>query len=450
MESLKRRVNESVQLRLSFVLCMAVGGIALLSGVLGFLSAWDEAHELQDSSLQQIASLAKDGMLTPRNDNFVSPPLHDEEASRVVVHFLLPAGQALATTPDHFALPANLDTGFHTLKINRHAYRVLIEDVHDGIRVAVAQRASVRESVALSSALRTLVPFFILFPVLLYLVADFVRKIFRPIRQLADDVDAQSDGLNAAINSESLPREITPFVNAINRLLKRSAESVELQRRFVADAAHELRSPLTALLLQTARLEAGDLPPASRNSLGVLREGMKRMAALVEQLLSLSRAQSGENIKLPPPENIAVFAVIKQVISDLHPLAEEKSQDIGVVGESNTLVSVRPSELYTVLRNIIHNAIQYTPVHGKIDISLHDHQGWVSIEVEDSGPGIPPDKRERVFDAFYRIEGSDVIGSGLGLSIVGAMMARMKGRVKLSSAKQTSSGLNVQLSLPHI
>lgn len=449
MESLKKRLSDSAQFRLSFVLCMAVVGIALLCGVLGFLSAWDEAHELQDSSLQQIASLAKDDLLAPRNSNFVSPPLQDEEASRIIVHFIFPVAQGMEpVSQDAFSSLASLPAGFYTTRINRHVYRVLIEELHDGLRVAVAQRASVRQSVALSSALRTLVPFCILFPVLLYLVADLVRKIFRPIRKLADAVDAQRDGLSMALSSEFIPREITPFITAINQSLQRSAESVERQRRFVADAAHELRSPLTALMLQAERLDASDLSMESRARLMQLRAGMKRTSTLVEQLLSLSRAQSGEVGNLPPVESIAVFTVVKQVVSDLLPLAEQKSIDIGVVGNSEASIIARPSELYTLLRNVVHNAIQYTPLAGKVDITINHSEACLFIDIEDSGPGIAVDKRERVFDAFYRIEGSDISGSGLGLSIVSAIVTRMKGQVKLTAATSSATGLKVSIALP--
>ncbi|KGT87481.1 sensor histidine kinase [Enterobacter cancerogenus] len=444
MESLKRRLSESVQLRLSLVLCVAVGSIAFLSGVLGFLSAWDEAHELQDSSLQQIASLAKDGMLTPGNSSFISPPLQDEEASRIVVHFIMPDAAPAADFP----LPTHLDVGFHTLKVNQQSYRVLIENMAGGVHVAVAQRASVQESVALSSALRTLVPFGILFPVLLYLIADLVKKIFRPIRQLAAEVDQQRDSAAMSLNGATIPREIQPFITAINRLLQRSSDAITLQRRFVADAAHELRSPLTALMLQSERLASSELPPESQHRLRDLRAGMERASWLVEQLLTLSRAQSGEAVALPPVERTQVFAVVKQVISDLHPLAEHKAQDLGVLSISDAVVRVRPSDLYTVLRNLLHNAIQYTPEGGCIDMAIEKHHGQVLITVEDSGPGIPADKHTRVFDAFYRMEGNDANGSGLGLSIVHAMLVRMQGEVVLATASRFPSGLKVSVSLP--
>ncbi|KHJ68084.1 hypothetical protein QU24_10850, partial [Pantoea rodasii] len=334
MESLKRRLSESVQLRLSLVLCVAVGCIALLSGVLGFLSAWDEAHELQDSSLQQIASLAKEGMLTPRSSNFISPPLQDEAASRILVHFILPAAAPSADFP----LPARPEPGFHTLNIHQQSYRVLIENMPGGVQVAVAQLASVRESVALSSALRTLVPFGILFPVLLYLVADLVKKIFRPIRQLAAEVDQQRDSALVSLDSGTIPREIRPFIKAINHLLQRSSDSLALQRRFVADAAHELRSPLTALMLQAERLGGSELPQESQQRLRALRAGMERATWLVEQLLTLSRAQNGEAVALPAIERTSVFTVVKQVISDLHPLAEDKKLDLGVLNASDAAV----------------------------------------------------------------------------------------------------------------
>lgn len=446
MESLKRRLSESVQLRLSLVLCVAVGSIALLSGVLGFLSAWDEAHELQDSSLQQIASLAKEGMLTPRSSNFISPPLQDEAASRILVHFILPAAAPSADFP----LPARPEPGFHTLNIHQQSYRVLIENMPGGVQVAVAQLASVRESVALSSALRTLVPFGILFPVLLYLVADLVKKIFRPIRQLAAEVDQQRDSALVSLDSGTIPREIRPFIKAINRLLQRSSDSLALQRRFVADAAHELRSPLTALMLQAERLGGSELPQESQQRLRALRAGMERATWLVEQLLTLSRAQSGEAVALPAIERTSVFTVVKQVISDLHPLAEDKKLDLGVLNARDAAVMVRPADLYTVLRNLVHNAIQYTPSGGCIDVAIERLANRVLITVEDSGPGIPTDKHQRVFDAFYRIEGSDASGSGLGLSIVSVMLMRMQGEVTLSAATRFSSGLQVRVCLPTV
>lgn len=444
MESLKRRLSESVQLRLSLVLCVAVGGIALLSGILGFLSAWDEAHELQDSSLQQIASLAKDGMFTPRSSNFISPPLQDEEASRIVVHFILPS----SAPSEDFPLPVPLAAGFHTLDVHQHSYRMLIEDMAGGVQVVVAQRASVRESVALSSALRTLVPFGILFPVLLYLVADLVKKIFRPIRQLSADVDQLRDSAPLPLLGAVIPHEIRPFITAINRLLQRSSESIAQQRRFVADAAHELRSPLTALMLQVERLENSHLPQESRSRLRDLRAGTERATWLVEQLLTLSRAQSGEAVTLPAVEHTPVFAVVKQVISDLHPLAEHKALDLGVLSTSDAAVMVRPADLYTVLRNVVHNAIQYTPNGGRIDVTIEQRDRHVCVTVDDSGPGIPADKHETVFDAFFRLEAHDANGSGLGLSIVRAMLMRMQGRVALSATSRFPSGLQVCISLP--
>ncbi|WP_312184671.1 HAMP domain-containing sensor histidine kinase [Pantoea sp. CTOTU46764] len=201
-------------------------------------------------------------------------------------------------------------------------------------------------------------------------------------------------------------------------------------------------------MLQAERLDASDLSTESRTRLMQLRAGMKRTSTLVEQLLSLSRAQNGEVGNLPPVESIAVFTVVKQVVSDLLPLAEQKSIDIGVVGNSEASIIARPSELYTLLRNILHNAIQYTPLAGKVDITINHSAACLFIDIEDSGPGIAVDKRERVFDAFYRIEGSDISGSGLGLSIVSAIVTRMKGQVKLTAATSSATGLKVSIALP--
>ncbi|MGE9553690.1 ATP-binding protein [Erwinia amylovora] len=447
MDGLKKRLKESVQVRLSFGLCTAIMLVAMLTGGIAFFSALDEAHELQDSSLSQIADLAKNGMVAGRNSNLISPPIHDERESRIIVHFMFAASIADQDPVKGFSLPYRLADGFHSLYTNQHVYRVLVRQLDATTKVAVAQRASVQHDVAMSGALRTLLPFFILIPVLLFIVADLVKKIFRPIRQLAVAVHNRSDQDTTPLTTADLPKEIVPFTLAINRLLDRVSLSVEAQRRFVADAAHELRSPLTALSLQAESLATAELPEDSRKRVTRLREGITRAKNLLEQLLSLARAQSRTVAPAADRQTVVISQVVREVIADLLPLAERKHLDLGMLEDSAVAIVCQPVALFTVIKNVVDNAIRYTPDYGRIDLQILANQGRVVIEIEDTGPGIPAEKRQRVFDAFYRIEGNQETGSGLGLSIVRTLLDRLQGEILLGPAERSPTGLNVKVIL---
>ncbi|EXU73609.1 sensor histidine kinase [Erwinia mallotivora] len=446
MDGIGKRLKESVQARLSFGLCSAIMLVALLTGGIAFYSALDEAHELQDSSLSQIAELAKNGVLAVRGSNLIGPPIHDERESRIIVHFMFATGQQGQKAEEGFVLPFALAEGFHTLQTHHHLYRVLVRQLDAATKVAVAQRASVQDEVAMSGALRTLLPFFVLVPVLLVVVADLVRKIFRPIQQLAVAVHHRSELDTTPLTTAGMPKEIVPFTHAINRLLERVSLSVEAQRRFVADAAHELRSPLTALSLQAENLSATALPAESQRRVMRLREGITRAKNLLEQLLSLARAQSRET-QAVAQRQVAIDRLIREVIADLLPLAEKKNLDLGMLENSEIAVVCQPLALAGVLKNLLDNAIRYTPENGRIDLQVLRVDGRVVIEIEDTGPGIPAEKRLRVFDPFYRIEGNEATGSGLGLSIVRTLLDRMQGEIILRPAKRAPTGLNVRVTL---
>ena len=158
------------------------------------------------------------------------------------------------------SLPATLAGGLHTLTISNEPFRVLLKTIEDGQCIAVAQEIGIRDEIARASALCTLMPILMLVPSLLLIVANLVRNIFRPVAMLAKDIDQRAEQMLHLVENVQLPVELQPFVVAINRLLSRVTQSMDTQRRFVADAAHELRSPLTALSLQAERLAQIELP----------------------------------------------------------------------------------------------------------------------------------------------------------------------------------------------
>jgi two-component system OmpR family sensor kinase len=321
-----------------------------------------------------------------------------------------------------------------------------VKTLSTGVRLAVAQKTGVRDEIARNSALRTVMPFLLLMPLLLFIVSALVRKMFQPIALLAVDIDHRGEQELHPMAENRLPSEIRPFVTAINRLLDRVARSVAAQRRFVADAAHELRSPLTALSLQAERLVHADMSDTARERLNILRQGIERARSLLDQLLTLAKAQS---VSFTPVTQISVEHVFRHVLEELMPLAEAKHIDIGMIGETDVHLNGNEMHLRTLVKNLVENAIRYTPVDGRVDLSAAVKQGQTILQIQDSGPGIPLAEQERVFDPFYRVLGTEALGSGLGLSIVKTIAERMGAQIQLSYANtETRTGLSVKVLMP--
>jgi two-component system OmpR family sensor kinase len=226
---------------------------------------------------------------------------------------------------------------------------------------------------------------------------------------------------------DDLPDEITPFVHAINRLLARVNLLIGQQRRFVADAAHELRSPLTALSLQAQNLmHAGSLD-AVRERVVPLQDGIERARHLTEQLLSLARTQAS----VAEESMIDVSEMARELIAERLPLAEAKGIDLGLEETATFFMRGSREALRLIVSNALENALKYTPKGGEVTLRLLSDGNGDVIEVVDNGPGIPISERERVLDAFYRVPGADGEGSGLGLAIAREAAIRLGGIVSL-------------------
>lgn len=444
MDGSKSRVKDSLPIRLSFWLSLAILIIALIAGIIAFFSAFNEAHELQDDVLRQVAMLF-DRQHLPMTQGNSGRVMNSDAESHVYVQLLSanPPTSVRGVAKPPLVLPRGLPDGIQTIGIGDESYRVLIRAIGGGERLAVAQDTAVRDEVARDSALRTLLPFLILVPILMLVVAVLIHKIFKPVTDLSGEIDRRGELELHPIDPEPLPAEIRPFVGAINRLLGRVKQSMDAERRFVADAAHELRSPMTALSLQAERLADAEMSADARERLATLRHGIRRSITLLDQMLTLARAQRG----LPTPTKaVSVQQVYRRVLEDLLPLAEAKGIDVGVVSNSDAQVFANEVDLITLVKNVVDNAIRYTPAGGRVDMSVSDSNDITTLVVEDNGPGIPEAERERVFDPFYRVLGSSEIGSGLGLSIVQTISARLGAIVRLGYASdQPKSGLRVKI-----
>jgi two-component system OmpR family sensor kinase len=436
----KRRLSRSLEFRLFLWLSLAIFVIAGPAGVLSYSHAFQEAIELQDDQLRQTAAwLERQRFSAPLAE--APGPADADPESRLIVLTAQPRGpwQPQEAAP---GLRAEASDGLQTTTIGGAPWRLFISTNHQGQRIAVGQQTALRNEIAKTSAMRAVAPLLGLIVLLPLVIGATVRTMLRPLKAIADDLKRRSESDWRKIPDSGLPTEIRPFVAAIKRLLARVAASVAEQRRFLADAAHELRSPLTALSLQAERLEAADMPAEARTRLSDLRRGIARTRRLLDQLLALARAQNETGRAQPASLN----CVIRNALEDLMPLAEAKRLDIGLVSEKDVILQASEIDLTMLLKNLTDNAIRYTPHGGRIDLSVEVGAKGATLKIEDTGPGIPPEDRERVFDPFHRVIGTDEFGSGLGLSIVKAIVDRLGGDIALDSSP--AGGLAVVVTLP--
>ncbi len=445
MDGFQGELRQSIQFRLSLWLSVIILVGALAASSFSFVSAFQEVIELQDEQLRQIVALMDRqhwpiAQVRPQADGM-------DVESRVAIQLLRPPNSQVPEPISELpGLPVTLPDGLQTLTIRHLSWRVFVKTLNSGQRVAIAQQTAERDEIARDSALRTLMPFLILIPILLLLVSDLIRKLFKELTRMASDLDGRSEQDLRAIDDAQLPPEIRPFVVAINRLLLRVDQSVVMQRRFVADAAHELRSPLTVLSLQAERLEAAQMSEQARESFTALRNGIQRTRSLLDQLLTFARMQ---NASQGNPEFVSVHYIFREVLEDLLPLAEAKHLDIGVASLEDAHVNAHAAHLKTLVKNLVDNAIRYTPNNGQIDLAIWKIESTVILQIQDTGPGIPEPERQRVFDPFYRVLGNDEVGSGLGLSIVQTIAEQLGADIHLSHTnEQTKSGLCVKITFP--
>ena len=451
----------SLQYRLSAWISLAVIVVAGSAAAFTFRASWNDAHLAQDKQLRQTAHLIgrlQTGPVTLAARKKISGIARDE---RIIVRFLPAPGIEAAPDPQGGPLfPAHLRDGVQSVEIGDDAWRVFVRTDDGGVRVAVAQQTKVRDAVAVDSALRSLIPFALLALLLPLLVHFLIGKLFRPLRALAEQ-SAQRDTSDVRpLDAAGLPDEVLPLVAEINRLLQRVDRAMQAQRRFVADAAHELRSPLTALSLQTERLAAADMPDEARRRMVALAQGLERTRVMLDQLLALARStqvSQGAQGAQGRLAGVSLQHATRAVIEELYPLAEQRDIDLGVLSSGDATVRVAPLDLHMLMKNLIDNAIRYTPRGGRVDVSFGTRDGAlarartvvVEFIVDDTGLGIAEAERERVFQAFYRTPGNGAAGgSGLGLAIVKAVADKSGATVTLAASQTSASGLRVVVAFP--
>jgi two-component system OmpR family sensor kinase/two-component system sensor histidine kinase QseC len=415
-------MKNSLQYKLIVWISFAIISISLFASSISFWIAYVEAQEFQDDVLSQAALLV-DSYKTPLNEERILESL-DSDPKRIVVQPLQTPANAF---PPLLQLPQDLKTGYNTVSVDGLPWRVYVFTTLLGQHIAVAQETRIRKTMARDSALRTMLPFLILIPTLILVSRKIIQMEIGTLRGLAGLIDKQNEERLSTLPTGNAPNEVVPFIHAINRLLQRINLMNESQRRFIADAAHELRSPLTALSLQAQNIERTGSYAISKERLVPLKDGLERSRHLINQLLDLVRQQASTTAHAA----VDLSKVAMTVIEDLMPIADAKNIDFGLSVDTPAQIDADASAIQLLLRNAAENAIRYTPPGGEVTIRIGIETNHAILEVIDTGPGIPESEFERVFEAFYRLPNTTQVGSGLGLAIARSIADQFNGSISL-------------------
>jgi two-component system OmpR family sensor kinase len=424
----------SLKRRLMLFVLGAVCLAALLQGVSAYRTALAEADAIFDYQMQQTALSMSGAVPSPRH---VMP-----EELELIIQGWSRDGLQLFAPPPRARLPQRAVLGFaDVIGEDGKAYRVLSMQT-GGQVVQVAQELAVRERLASRLAWRTITPIALALPVLLLVVGWVISHSLAPVERVRRQLSQRAAEDLAAVSEQGLPVEIRPMVRELNSLLERVRQAFEAQQHFVADAAHELRSPLTALKLQIEGLQRAADEAARAQARSRLAAGVERASHLVEQLLLLARQEAGAG----PAQAVDLEPLLRRCLAEQVGAAQARGIDLGLLRADAVQIRGWPDALAVLLRNLLDNAIKYSPEGGKIDVLLLDEGERVRLRVEDSGPGIPAEERERVFDRFYRSAGAQgrASGSGLGLAIV-KTIAERHGAQLLLDRSEALGGLRVDL-----
>jgi two-component system OmpR family sensor kinase len=431
----------SISQRLLVLLLGALTVAALLAGVSTYLKAHVEVSELFDYQLLQMALSLRDQKSFEQRPTAASDY---EKEDDVTIQVWDTGGGLLYVSLNDVPLPRATHAGLQTVTFQNAEWRVFLLS-NQGRTIQVSQPFKARRKMSFKFALRTIVPLVFIFPALALMVWFAVRYTFKPLTEVADEVARRSPASLEPLPENNLPDEILPLVQRLNSLFDQLSRAFDIQKRFVADAAHELRTPLTAVKLQVRILQRCASDEERTEALGSLKSGVDRAARLVGQLLALARVEP--EAPYVPLVEVLLNSLIREIIAEQARIATEKGINLKINDDGLVSVIGEPDALRAMISNLVDNAIRYTLPGGTVDVVVRQNEQAAIIEIADTGPGIPPEERERVFDRFYRRPGVDSAGCGLGLAIVKSAVTRHEGTIMLGEAA-SGKGLRVIIELP--
>lgn len=415
-------------------------------GTITYRYVLEESHALFDYHLQQMAlSLRDQGAVPP-------PPVPPEEREQFdfVVQIWSADGSKvyLSQTRSKARLPDRATLGFADVVTEGERWRVY-STLARGRVIQVGQPHQVRERIAAAAALRSLTPLVIFAPIVALAIWWLVGLALKPVLRVASELRSRDAQRLDPISDDELPAEIEPMIRQLNGLLDRLRSAFAAQRAFVADAAHELRTPIAALKLQTGLLgRAGD-EAGRADALRELNAGVDRSAHLVDQLLALARNEPGARPAAGRDAASAdtdLAATARDAIAGLRTLAQARGSTVALTAPQSLPIRADPDAMQALVRNLVDNALRHSPPGSRVEVEVAQQGDEARLIVDDSGSGIPEADRDRVFDRFHRRNTGNEPGSGLGLAIVKAIVDRHDGRIELVDSPL--GGLRAAVRLP--
>jgi two-component system sensor histidine kinase QseC len=433
----------SLRRRLIWLVTLAILGVGLLSTVVVYLRAHHEADELLDTQLAQLAetllAIATGGKL----DQFVDSG--GERSQRHAVPIAYEIWRETAGAPERITL--SVGHGGFSLPVaagySNHVHRdknwrlFSVRDPDSAYLVIVGQRHSARDRLARETGLSLLVPMLLILPLMALLVGWVANRALRPVDALAQSVRALDPAALTPLDSAApLPQEIVPLRDAFNALLERVSAALENERRFTADAAHELRTPLAALKIQAQVAQRAQPGGSQQHALGQVIAGVDRMTHLVEQLLTLARVEHATDVA---PAAYDAAAALQGGCEPYRAATMHNRQSLELDADPDCTPLLERSWFEIAVRNLVANAVQYAGPGARIRVTLRCDAGRARLTVCDDGPGLPSAARTSLRARFARGE-TEAEGCGLGLSIVERIAQRSGARLTLEDGLPRTDG----------
>ncbi|ALV61660.1 MULTISPECIES: ATP-binding protein [Burkholderia cepacia complex] len=424
----------SIRQRLTLLVLSGVVAVWAYSLVSSYRQAIHEAEEWDETRIEQIARAfaALDATDLPvfagivigageddDGDNDASPRMLYEVSA--TDGRILAASQGLDTL-DLPTLPSAASFPIRSGNPKWHAY--VLTDAARGRTVRIFEQRTHRSDLSAEVARRVARPLAFALPVMAVLIWLAIGRSLTPLRTLSEAIVARSPDRLDAIGTKGIPDEVRPLVAALNTLLERLRGSLDRERAFTSDAAHELKTPLAALKVQAqVALTARD-PERQRRAMERVVEGVDRSTHLADQLLALARLD--ETIPLPG-EPVDLARLVQTCVNDHQARADRKRMSLTTRTDEGTIVHAPPTLVRVLLDNLVDNAIKYGREQGNVEIATWRDPGMIRIEVRDDGPGVSDGNLSRLHDRFFRGADHDESGSGLGLSIVARIVTKLGG-----------------------
>lgn len=435
---------------------IAVAGAAcmvfMLLGLLVYRAVASSTAAQFDEMLQQQAALALRYAEHEYNEGESVVPRSLATAAQaipldIVYQITTRANQSLYRSPGAPQAPLAIGNvpGYSNAVLDGRSWRVYsLSSEATPLIIRIAEPLEYRDA-ALSRMLHAVaLPLLFALVLLTVLIGVVTERAFRPVRRMATDLAGRGADDLSAVNTAEMPVETHALGVALNGLLARHAEVLARERRFTADAAHELRTPLAALRAQAQVAARASTPSESRRALDKLQANIDRTTHLMSQLLALARLEPGSVVGAG--QSTPASVVVDLVLEDLAQAARDKHIEITLEGCAQRLPG-SPEVLYLLIRNLLENSIRHVNMQGRIALTVTERDQYAALSITDNGPGIPSAERSRALERFYRIPGSASSGSGLGLSIVGRVVELLAGEIELSDPA-IGTGLVVVVRLP--